>query len=563
MKHVVMLVLGLLVAGMAFGQAVPPMNLQAEVMTAGDVELTWEEPPEGLVEDFEDGLAQGFEFFVGPGSYMIDGGFCKFDVVANTTDWGSGTYMNLAFDNFSCSTTIQYQVTQGYSTGLLFCGNGTQDADYEGYAVYISNTSYSAWYYVAGAPQNIIGWTTGVGINTGVGAVNTLQIDGSNGTFDITINGTYQGSFSDATYASGYVGMACAYTNETWFDDINCMFAANAPDAPAQMGELETVLRDDMGRVITNPDDYYVPGRAYDRFGESGNALEELLGYNIYRDGNLVGSVGMATLSYIDTMPTLNETYEYTVTAVYDPEGESSPAGPVVVTWEPVFFTLEGQITEIPAAGGSMFYDAHLLNTLPQTFSQGVFYKTYVTFPNGQNFGPLSQQPVVIPAFVNTTVSGLFLTLPAHAPAGDYVFTGRLGTNNMYVQDTVDFNKLAAATDNTYMSDPSAWAQNSTLAFEDLNTPVEVPVDYAMSAAYPNPFNPTTTISITMPEAADLSVVVYNVQGQKVATLAHGQINAGQHTFTFDANGLASGLYFVHAVVPGQMDQIRKVTLLR
>ncbi len=558
-----MLVLGLLVAGMAFGQAIPPMNLQAEVLTAGDVELTWEEPPEGLVEDFNDGLAQGFEFFVGPGSYMIDGGFCKFDVVGNTTDWGSGTYMNLAFDNFSCSTTIQYQVTQGYSTGLLFCGNGPQDGDYEGYAVYISNTSYSAWYYVAGAPTNIIGWTTGTAINTGVGAVNVLQIDGSNGTFDITINGNYEGSFTNATYPSGYVGMACAYTNETWFDDINCMFAANAPDAPAQMGELETVLRDDMGRVITNPDDFYVQGRAFDRYGEGGNALDELLGYNIYRDGNLVGSVGMANLSYIDTMPTLNETYEYTVTAVYDPEGESSPAGPVVVTWDPVFFTLEGQITEIPAAGGGMYYDAHLLNTLPQTFSQGVFYKTYVTFPNGQSFGPLSQQPVVIPGFVNTTVEGLFLMLPAHAPAGNYVFTGRLGTNNTYVEDTVDFTKLAAATDNTYVSDPSAWAQNSTLAFEDLNTPVEVPVDYAMSAAYPNPFNPTTTISITMPEAADLSVVVYNVQGQKVATLAHGQINAGQHTFTFDANGLASGLYFVHAVVPGQLDQIRKVTLLR
>jgi uncharacterized protein len=89
-----------------------------------------------------------------------------------------------------------------------------------------------------------------------------------------------------------------------------------------------------------------------------------------------------------------------------------------------------------------------------------------------------------------------------------------------------------------------------------------IPSEFMISA-YPNPFNAATTVNVTLPAAAELSVTVYNVTGQKVAELANGRFNSGQYNLTFDASNLASGLYFVRATVPGQMNATQKVMLVR
>ncbi len=90
-----------------------------------------------------------------------------------------------------------------------------------------------------------------------------------------------------------------------------------------------------------------------------------------------------------------------------------------------------------------------------------------------------------------------------------------------------------------------------------------VPDEFELAALYPNPFNPTTTIIVALAEATELDVTVYNVMGQKVATLANGRHRAGYQTLTFDATNLASGVYFVQVTVPGELHELRKVTLLR
>ncbi len=66
---------------------------------------------------------------------------------------------------------------------------------------------------------------------------------------------------------------------------------------------------------------------------------------------------------------------------------------------------------------------------------------------------------------------------------------------------------------------------------------------YALHQNYPNPFNPTTTISYDMLTASEVSVKVYDMLGREVATLVDGQQSAGRHAVTFDARGLASGVY--------------------
>jgi hypothetical protein len=71
----------------------------------------------------------------------------------------------------------------------------------------------------------------------------------------------------------------------------------------------------------------------------------------------------------------------------------------------------------------------------------------------------------------------------------------------------------------------------------------EIPQAYSLDQNYPNPFNPTTSISFTLPEASDVTLEVFNLLGQKVATIADRHYNSGTHTVQFDASRLASGTY--------------------
>jgi len=220
--------------------------------------------------------------------------------------------------------------------------------------------------------------------------------------------------------------------------------------------------------------------------------------------------------------------------------------------------------TTIPAGGGDVVYDAQFINN---TFLQanGVRYRTFVTLPDGSTVGPLANIAFNMMAFMDVSVTGQTQVVPAGAPMGEYEFIGTVGVPNnpgLMVQDSFPFIKTGVATDGDYVFDPSDWT-NSDFTITGAGSNNQLPNAYAMNAAYPNPFNPSTTVDIALPDAADLTVAVYNVNGQQVATLHQGIANAGSHSLVFDASGLSSGLYFVRATVPGYLDQVQKVMLVR
>ncbi len=66
---------------------------------------------------------------------------------------------------------------------------------------------------------------------------------------------------------------------------------------------------------------------------------------------------------------------------------------------------------------------------------------------------------------------------------------------------------------------------------------------FELGQAYPNPFNPTTTINFSLDMTAEARLSVYNLAGQEVAVLAQGMLDAGRHQVTFDASSLSSGMY--------------------
>ncbi len=79
---------------------------------------------------------------------------------------------------------------------------------------------------------------------------------------------------------------------------------------------------------------------------------------------------------------------------------------------------------------------------------------------------------------------------------------------------------------------------------------------------YPNPFNPTTIIKAGWTADSEISLVVFDILGQKVARLAEGNYVAGNYSFVFDASRLASGTYFYRLQV-GQWSQTKKLTIVR
>lgn len=94
----------------------------------------------------------------------------------------------------------------------------------------------------------------------------------------------------------------------------------------------------------------------------------------------------------------------------------------------------------------------------------------------------------------------------------------------------------------------------------------QIPHKITLSQNYPNPFNPTTVIPFTLPSSSKIKLDVYNINGQKVETLASGTYAEGQHMVQFNGDNLASGVYFYRLFVKTANKTVvkrRKMILLK
>jgi len=89
----------------------------------------------------------------------------------------------------------------------------------------------------------------------------------------------------------------------------------------------------------------------------------------------------------------------------------------------------------------------------------------------------------------------------------------------------------------------------------------EIPTECTLYQSYPNPFNPVTTITFDLPEDEFTTLKIYNARGEEVATLVSQRLNAGQHSYEWRADGLASGVYF-YRLKSGDVVSTRKMMLV-
>ena len=113
----------------------------------------------------------------------------------------------------------------------------------------------------------------------------------------------------------------------------------------------------------------------------------------------------------------------------------------------------------------------------------------------------------------------------------------------------------------TILSDMGAYGGGDSVRVDIDDPVVDLPDKFALLQNYPNPFNPTTTIRYGLPAQSDVRIEIYNILGQKVATLFDGNKRPGYHTITWQADDYPSGVYFARLEAGTRSENIKMVLL--
>ena len=160
-------------------------------------------------------------------------------------------------------------------------------------------------------------------------------------------------------------------------------------------------------------------------------------------------------------------------------------------------------------------------------------------------------QCVIPPSLQNMTPADLFtvirkINMAFSGPIDTVSFAGPVGLRLAGVRDVADAPFLHV--------DTSGVAS----AFNQLPRPAQpiVPREFVLNQNYPNPFNPSTTIRFSLPQEAKVTLKIFNILGQEVATLLNREdISEGDQEIDFDASHLSSGVYFYRISVEGIADE--------
>lgn len=140
-----------------------------------------------------------------------------------------------------------------------------------------------------------------------------------------------------------------------------------------------------------------------------------------------------------------------------------------------------------------------------------------------------------------------------------------------YLSDTLDCSfptssSLYTASEGGFPVGDLNWFPSKKLEWQNWVTDVKendvTPASFTLNQNYPNPFNPSTKITFSITKAAKTVLNVYNLLGQKVATLIDKELSAGKHEVTFDASKLTTGVYF-YKLESGSNFEIKKMLLVK
>jgi hypothetical protein len=318
----------------------------------------------------------------------------------------------------------------------------------------------------------------------------------------------------------------------------------------------------DYGRSVVEMADggYALAGISY-------NGLVSAYGIYLVRtdaDGNTVGTWNWGSEWYDQAKGiTLTDDGNLLLTGLSIPPG-GGPADALLMELEDnlgsvvVKLTPHGQPILIPPGGGSFTYDAELVNNSDTPYTVDVaFYVTQFWYEMG--FPVAARNNISIAPDETITREDLMQYVAANPAADNYYYSAFIRdhyTQELYSTDCFIFEKLPGG-DGTALS--SSW---ELIGWDQSENAAPLPEKVELSAIHPNPFNPVTTISYTLPEASEVKMSVYDISGRQVAELVNGWRDAGVHNATFDASGLSSGVYLAR-LKAGDFSTAQKMALVK
>ncbi len=211
------------------------------------------------------------------------------------------------------------------------------------------------------------------------------------------------------------------------------------------------------------------------------------------------------------------------------------------------------------AQGESIVFDYSVTNTTDSPVSGDLWYTAQ---RNGTTVAQGIVQSGTVPS--DEVVAGSYTQdVASQALPGIYVYTLNIGHFPDIVVDSVPL--VVRVTESVGRVTQAGWAVSGATPWSSTSDVVPfsseaLPSTFALDVAYPNPFASSTTVSFTLPEAADVRVSAYDVLGREVAVLVDEPLEAGRHMVAFEAAGLSSGVYLVR-MTAGAFAEVQRVTL--
>ncbi|MFH1862193.1 MAG: T9SS type A sorting domain-containing protein, partial [bacterium] len=218
----------------------------------------------------------------------------------------------------------------------------------------------------------------------------------------------------------------------------------------------------------------------------------------------------------------------------------------------------------IPPGGGYFDYLIEIVNVSAQVQTTDVWCNVQV--PGGSQFTVLGPVELTMnPGYVINRTRRQ--EVPANAPSGDYVYRGFLGDHpwRVLTSDSFTFVKQGATTD--WFGSEGWFCTGESFPVESIEGAQPcAPTEFVLHPCAPNPFNPITILRFDLPQAAQVKLEVFDVNGRMVGAIHELPLRqwypAGTHEIPFDGSNLPSGIYFAR-LRAGNYTAVQKLVLMK
>lgn len=244
--------------------------------------------------------------------------------------------------------------------------------------------------------------------------------------------------------------------------------------------------------------------------------------------------------------------YKFTTAFQYSPPGSN-----LDITLTPI-----NPPIQIPATGGSFSFNVNITNngTSQTSFNAWIMQ----ILPNGTWQGPMIGPVNLLLSPGGSIVRNRNQNVPGSAQAGLYYYIGYVGVYSSVKLDSSYFTytKLASGSDGPIVDNWDNYGESFAPWMVSQGETSLAPSEFALRAAYPNPFNAAATIAYELPQATHVKLAVYDIRGSLVATLVDGMKDAGRYEAVFDGSKLASGVY-LYRLTAGGYTSTQKMVLMK